>query len=1112
MCPIATPHEAEAQPAPNVIYIMTDDLGPGDFSVYNNLQGMGNTSRIPTPNIDAMAANGMTFTNAHSPTSLCAPTRASVMTGAPQWQTGTRWGIGADPFQNGQQTVGQLMQNAGYNTGFVGKGHLGGRFYQVGSNNTVGGGNTTYNNINNLDFDRPIQSNINNFGFDYSLYTVAGIQARPYVFFEDGLATDVDRDGNTSRITNANKNARMRNWSNGYDDGITEIDAGGLGSTNWRTRDVPEAMTQRSIDFMRDSVNNANEPFYLHYMSVAGHWPYTPMTEFRVDVNGDGDRNDPGESYTIDGYDGTGPAPDGLGFETMQMVNVADAEVGALTAFLENTPDPRNPGHMLIDNTVIIFTSDNGGIGEGYDPRHGDPDDQELDVYGHQSTAGLRNNKGSIYEGGHRVPFIVRWGDEVEAGAVRDQQVSNIDLMGTLAGITGQSLIDQGEGSYNLTPVLLGQRDDSDPIRDSLIAEHISGQGNLRGNVFIQDGWKLLVNRSNTTDPNVLGFFDLNTDPAETSNLENSSNPQVQARLSAMYNAYLTERNANRTAPVFIGRNSAATASDVAGWGDVEVEGTFTGNQTLNGDLDANVGATIRIADASAATASVSLSPTQDIRIEDITPDTNHNTGRISVGRDSEGQLQRTALEYDIAGALPSGAVIESAEIKLTVGFAWGSAQSDDPTIEVHRLLSDFNEAQADWNNASTGNAWSTPGGDFDAAVLATGDGFNPDTVGSGTELSLSGVGLTSDVIANLNNGAYQLFLKYDDASENSGLVNAMWIDSNNRGTAPAQLIINYTALALNQFTVNGNYTQRDGATLEIGFGSAYDRLAIVGDASLAGTLNLAQDAGFTPAMYQTLDILTAASRTGTFDELQGVVLSDTTGLAVTYSADAVHATAAYRGDADLDNDIDGTDFFAVVNNFTGSGQTGSQWAAGDFDGDGDADGTDFFTVVNNFSGSGVSPAAAAFLAQAADPNNPDLIYNPDTGEVTLHTDGVFFDTYQLLFANGGDFDDAAAQFAFQSFFAGGTTDLVENEIFESNPTGAFLAITNGGNDTFSLGLILPTGLDDAQLAALFEAAQWSDATNASGSFDLIRIPEPTTATLLAAAGLLTLRRRRIAA
>ncbi len=642
--------------------------------------------------------------------------------------------------------------------------------------------------------------------------------------------------------------------------------------------------------------------------------------------------------------------------------------------------------------------------------------------------------------------------------------------------------------------------------------------------------------------------FDLNQNVELYDDLHITGDGNQQFNLNGDIAEYRQGRQLIKT-----GSSTAHFHGDITTTGGADIQqgaAVFHSDASLTGDLAVQDGATVQVdtnidghinnagrfvvplRNFANAPTTLDLTPTlgdgdidQRLSTTEGDQDTELLVGLVSNASSStDARIIRALLSYDLAD-IPDDATINGVSLQLTHTDSDSNSNNNIlGNLELRELTQDpvFNELgspNVNWINRNDANneAWSAAGGPLGdlLAQLTNSNLPNPATVSSGQTLDLDSLAAFLDAIANnLSDDALSLalLLPGEEAAGNSGTGNRdLYRFGTNESGQAAVLSIQFTA-PQQPIAFTGDFTQQNTGSLTMALSeSGHSQFQADGDANLAGELALEISPNLLPEAYaSSFELIRAASVNGEFDRVTGLAIDAERAWAVTYSADAVHATAAYRGDADLDNDIDGTDFFAVVNNFTGSGQTGSQWAAGDFDGDGDADGTDFFTVVNNFSGSGVSPAAAAFLAQAADPNNPDLIYNPDTGEVTLHTDGVFFDTYQLLFANAGDFDDAAAQFAFQSFFAGGTTDLVDNEIFESNPTGAFLAITNGGNDTFSLGLILPTGLDDAQLAALFEAAQWSDATNASGSFDLIRIPEPTTATLLAAAGLLTLRRQHV--
>lgn len=904
-------------PKPNVIYMMVDDLGPGDYSSYDNLDGLGATSRIATPNLDQLAAEAMRFTHAHSATTLCAPTRAAIMAGTATWRTNIRWGLGSSSLRSGQQGVGDLMKQGGYKTALVGKGHLGGQIYQVGSNNATG---SSYGNLPNMDLDRPLKDGFKEHGYDYTLYLSGGIQQAPYVFWEDDLAATIDAFGNSTRITNANKldTSVTRQWPGGFDDGVTETFPSGWGAVDWKTRDVPQAMMQKSINFINDTLSTSpNDPFFLHYNSVVGHWPYVPADTFEVDLNNDGDRTDPGESYVIDGYDGTGPAPDDKGTESMQMVSMSDAEVGSLMQYLEQTDDPRNPGHKLIDNTMFIYASDNGGIGRNYTNQFGPFDREEWDVYGHDSTAGLRENKGYYTEGGHRIPFLVKWEGKVPEGTVRNQLVSNVDLMATLAGVSGQSLIDQGQDSHNLMPVFLGDRDDSDPVRDRLVVEDLgaAADGNTSRYLYLADGWKLELGL-NSSNPTVHGFYHLANDPAETVDLKNSPDTMIQSRLSNMYDEFLAERNSVRMAPAFIGSEASAAVSDVAGYGDVEVEGVLAGQGLINGDLDANRNAIVRILPGSGTGASQTINVSEDIRLD--VDGAQYNTGwRISVGNDRNGDLQRSAIEFDLTSLnLPAGATVTDVELVLTVGFDWADAENDSPTIEIYPLTTQFEESSATWNLARSGVPWITPGGDYDdTKLLGTVDGFDPATVAGGDQLIINDTALTADIIANLSNSEYQLMVKYDDASEASSIINAMWINSLQLGSPVTQLIVDYDVPGFDrQLSVGGDYTQREGSTLEIDLSSAieYDRLDVSGDVVLlGGDLTILLDTGFAPALGDSFDILDFTTLTGNFDNIEYPSLSP--GLAWDDSAllttGEISVVASLLGDFDFDGDVDSVDF-----------------------------------------------------------------------------------------------------------------------------------------------------------------------------------------------------------
>ncbi len=962
---------ASAQPAPNVIVVLTDDMGPGDFGAFDHTDGLGVTSKVPTPNIDRLAAEGMRFTHAHATSSLCAPTRAGTLAGGNTWRTSLekgQWGMGPSAFVSGQQTMGDVMQAGGYRTAFLGKQHLGGEFYERGSNNTIG---STWANAGSIDYERPIKNGMLVHGFDYALALQRGIQGGPYFYFEDDKPVQMDAAGHATPITNAAYASQVRQWNQGtYNGGETVISKSDWGSTDWNTMHVPQQMAQNAVDFMRDSVtSHASEPFFMYYASVAAHVPHVPGVNMAVDVNGDGDTADPGETVAIDGYDGTGPAPDDLGTYKMRMINTSDAEVGAMLAYLDQADDPRNPGHKLIDNTVIVFTADNGGLAwdEGATP----PEDWT--TYGHDPSGGLRDAKGSIYEGGHRVPFVVRWAGQVEAGAARDQLVATHDIMGTLAAMTGQTLVDQALDSYNMMPVLLGEQGDGDPVRDHLIVQHNAGQGTPQGNVLYDGEWKLMVGWSSATNPSIRGLYNLAADPTETNNLQNSADPEVQARLSAMYSEYLVRRNAERSAPVFVVTGDTVDVATAGAYGHVTLAGTLEGSGAIAGDLKTNAGGVVRIGGGSGSGV-LQLAPSQDTNIKAGLPDTNYNNQRLAIGTTDSGTgPARALLMFDLANApIPDGAVVLNAELTLTVQFHQGSGVQSH-TMELHRLVEGFVETEATWNHASASTAWTTAGGEL-GALLETIPNFNTTAYNAGDAFGFDGAVFVADLMANLDNDAYGLLVKLDASAEASGVMGSVWANSNQLG-APKPVLALTLSVPTRLLSVQGDYHQRAGSTLEVDLGAGggagvdHDQLVVNGEARLAGGgLAIGFDAGFTPALGDAFVVLTSGGLSGAFDnaDVSGATLDATAALAVLYEGDDVRLYATYRGDANGDGAVSLADLNALGVNF---GATGATWQQGDFNYDGAVSLVDLNALGVNY---GQSVAAA--VAQPAVPEPASLV------------------------------------------------------------------------------------------------------------------------------------------
>lgn len=487
-------------PDPNIIVFVADDMGWGDSKSYNA------NSKISMPNLEALAADGMRFNDAHTSGAKCAPARYSILSGNYQYRGLQKWGQwnfrGGRQFLPGQQSLGDVAKSAGYSTAFIGKMHLGGEFYEKGTNTFV----DYFVPEDDIDIARGMFEGPLTYGFDYDYVILRGIQRSPYAFFE-----------NDQLVGNP---ADLFTWTPGTglgSSGLGQIIASGIGLPDWDSSTVGPTIAEKAINFIdshhqQNLANGTDTPFFMYYSPEAAHSPHTPPLTFL----GEPVRGVTGISSHLD------------------MIYENDVALGKLTDALN--------ARGLEDNTLIIFTSDNGGITTSVDK-----------AAGHFSVANLAGRKGEILEGGHRVPFIVKWGDGTSAGSViapgsvSNQLIGAQDLMATLAAILDQPLSqDQGKDSYNILPVLLGQQSETNPIRDHLMveADTINGIGGQPRHWAYREGpWKLIFDSNDVPDR----LFNLDSDIRESVNLV--ADTAQASRVQAMTAAYLAKRAAQRTAP-----------------------------------------------------------------------------------------------------------------------------------------------------------------------------------------------------------------------------------------------------------------------------------------------------------------------------------------------------------------------------------------------------------------------------------------------------------------------------------------------------------------------------------------------------------------------------------
>ncbi|WNJ16576.1 arylsulfatase [Pontibacter sp. G13] len=474
---------------PNVVVILADDIGSGDLSAYRRLHS-SDSILLETPNLDMLAADGVMFTNGHSPAALCAPSRYAVMTGQHCYRSPEPWGVwsaySASVIRDDQPTLGRVMQSAGYQTAFMGKWHLGGRYYQEGDTtqffelkNTTGQKPDLFRMVD----DGPLSK-----GFDESFTFPAGIQAAPYAIYENGNWMPIEDNSSIVPINKAY--ARAKNFP--------LVKKAGLGDSNWDPHIMGPLLAREAESYIHLHAQD-EKPFFLYYCALAVHVPHTPCD-------------------TLDGVAVKGTTPSGH----MDMIKELDVQIGLMIKALKK--------QGIYEETVFIFTSDNGGLQR-----------QETIAAGHRSSDIYRGSKNLIYEGGHRVPFIVSWPGKISGGQ-SDEPVLGLDVMATLADITGVELSSPVEiDSRSLMPILEG-------ARKAEGHELLMVQGGTRKTAAITEGkWKLIIQIDrkdktwNTRKPIALFNLEDNLQEQESGNM--IDDPRQRKRVQAMFQAYNEQRD-----------------------------------------------------------------------------------------------------------------------------------------------------------------------------------------------------------------------------------------------------------------------------------------------------------------------------------------------------------------------------------------------------------------------------------------------------------------------------------------------------------------------------------------------------------------------------------------
>ena len=466
---------------PNVVLILADDLGYGDLGCFNP------ESKIPTPHLDRLASEGVRATDAHSPSSVCTPTRYGLLTGRYAWRTplarGVLWPWDPPLIEPERDTLPELLRDAGYATACIGKWHLGwdwpidetshvtdqlvGHTWPAKRRAEIG---------ERVDWSRPIRGGPLAHGFDHYFGDDVP-NFPPYTFIED------------DRILVRPTTVRPKGMF-GHD---------GPAAPGWDLSTVLPTLAQRAAAWIDERARAPEDPFFLFVPLTAPHTPIAPSPRFA----GASDAGAYGDFVT-------------------EVDWVVGEVLGALTR------------GELDEDTLVIFTSDNGSPQRDGTGMSG-PVGAVKERFGHDPSRPWRGLKSDAWEGGHRVPFIARWPGRIEAGRTTDAPIVLTDLYRTSLRAAGIDQFDEthgGEDSFDVLDVLIGG-EPREPRRDHLI--HHSGNGTFA----IRDGrWKLILGRTSggfskwkpPTDAPEGQLYELAADPGETKNLF-AKHPKIVARL-----------------------------------------------------------------------------------------------------------------------------------------------------------------------------------------------------------------------------------------------------------------------------------------------------------------------------------------------------------------------------------------------------------------------------------------------------------------------------------------------------------------------------------------------------------------------------------------------------
>ena len=380
---------------PNIIFLLADDAGYADYEPYNEMFDISDDVRINTPHVDRLADEGIMFTNAHSAGTVCQPTRYSIMTGRFSYRklvTGNP-ALAGNPFiDSDEYTLPKMLQANGYQTAIFGKWHLDYAYQHKDNPNEMTA------SPNQFDHVAPLPITPNDYGFDYAFWLDKGVSACKW-FLVNRYIVKIDGEESYNNLYPDRPQWKgHRRWLTSRYEAGEEFEL--LPPENREI--IGDLLTDKALDYMEEAVAN-DKPFYVFLSSIAPHAPHLPKDSINSEPLAEG----------VEHFDGSEVDSD-----RQKMVYENDVILGQLMEQLERLG--------IEENTIVVFASDNGPGAPGANKEG--------------STGHFRGNKGQAWEGGHRIPLIIKWPGFVKPGTRSDQLVSLTDLFGTFADVAGDEI------------------------------------------------------------------------------------------------------------------------------------------------------------------------------------------------------------------------------------------------------------------------------------------------------------------------------------------------------------------------------------------------------------------------------------------------------------------------------------------------------------------------------------------------------------------------------------------------------------------------------------------------------------------------------------------------